>query len=46
MVKRSGYLSGSLSERIETQVLEPLEAKLREVFEVRRLVSQLQMASV
>ena len=39
MVKRSGYLSGASPERIETQVLEPLEAKLREVFEVRRLVS-------
>ena len=30
---------GASPERIETQVLEPLEAKLREVFEVRRLVS-------
>ena len=27
---------GASPERIETQVLEPLEAKLREVFEVRR----------
>ena len=30
---------GASPERIETQVLEPLEAKLREVYEVRRLVS-------
>ena len=30
---------GASPERIETQILEPLEAKLREVYEIRRLVS-------
>ena len=39
MVNSSNDLSWSLSTRIETQILEPLEAKLREVYELDEIVS-------